>query len=40
MIARLEPYIFSDMEGDLIHILPLVNNLDLGTKLAGSEEGH
>ena len=40
MIERLEPYIFSDMEGDLIQILPLVNNLDLGTKLAESEDWH
>jgi hypothetical protein len=31
---------FFDIEGDLIHILPLVNNLDLGKKLAESEEWH
>jgi hypothetical protein len=38
MIAKPGAYIFCDLEGDLIHILPAVNNLELGTKLVESEE--
>lgn len=40
MIARSKPYTFCDLKRDLIQVLPIVNNLDLGTKLAEGEEWH
>jgi hypothetical protein len=40
MIARLEPYILTHNQPQQNHKKPKLNNLDLGTKLAESEEWH